>query len=81
MIDYATTKCNFRHQSDIYGTLIASDMSPLSAVYRVKALSFNALTVSYMPGVNMMCALGVPGNMSHGPGPGLSGSPVDADVA
>lgn len=38
--------------------------------------------VPYMPGVNMMCALGVPGNMSQGvPTAATVLSPVDAVVA
>ena len=33
-------------------------------------------------GLIMMCAPGVPGNISHGaPGPGVVGRPVDSDVA
>lgn len=36
----------------------------------------------YMRGMNMMWALGVPGNISQGmPGPGIAGSPVVSGVA
>jgi hypothetical protein len=35
----------------------------------------------FFGGLIMMCAPGVPGYISHGPGPGVVDSPVDSGVA
>lgn len=52
-------------------------------LYARRRISVLTLPVpGYMRGTNMMCAFGVPGNMSHGaPSWGLSLKPVDAAVA
>ena len=53
-----------------------------SAQRKRKPSGGNDLPAPHIPVKNMMCAFGVPGNITHGtPGAGFSLSPVDAPVA